>query len=352
MPSKLDAAAAVGIQGIEIFHEDLDQAAAALPGGSTPSTRLQTAHTFRSLCSSLGLSILCLQPFMHSEGLLDPSARWTKLTELAEWMSLACALGTDLIQLPASFLPATQLSSDIDIIAADMREVADLGAAHSPPLRFAMEALCFSTHVDTWEASLAVVRRVDRANFGLCLDTFNIAGRVYGDPAAVDGMVPDACAAMDATVARLARVPREKVFFIQVVDAQRLEAPLVPGHELYDEEMSPRMAWSRNCRLFYGEEERGAYLPITQIVKAIICDAGYRGWVSMEYFNRDMAEPGADVPRQLAGRAMRAWRRLEDDLGLVDGEVVSGPLEEVVREQTQSQRTVQHVGHRAEVSVL
>ncbi|KAF2157350.1 3-dehydroshikimate dehydratase [Myriangium duriaei CBS 260.36] len=319
MPEKLDQAAAAGLEGIEIFFEDLDYAAKALPGGSCEQNRKTAAKRIRELCTERGLTIICLQPFLHSEGLLDRSKRAEILQELKHWFDLASILGADLIQMPATFLPRKDLTSDIGVIVSDMREVADLGAAHDPPFRFAMESLCFSTHIDTWEQCWDVVSRVDRPNFGVCLDTFNIGGKIYGDPASPTGTIHNATNVAAASISRLAHMRNpDKIFYIQVVDAERLSSPLIPGHPLYDPTQPARMSWSRSCRLFYGEQDRGAYLPIKDITRAIINDLGYRGWVSMEYFNADMTDPNPDVPARLAKRAMAAWARITEDTGLAE----------------------------------
>jgi len=315
MASKLDEAASAGLEGVEIFYEDLEYYAKSLPGGATGKTLKQAAHEIRSMCDSRGLEIICLQPFMHSEGLRDRQRRAAKLEELKSWFALAQILRVDLIQMPASFLPEHEITGDMDVIVQDFREVAELGAAYSPPFRFAFESLCFSTYINTWEQSWAVVQRVNMPNFGCCLDTYNIGGRVYGDPASADGKMPNAEAELTASMQRLvATVDVRKVFFVQVVDAEKLGKPLVPGHEFYAPDQCSRMSWSRNCRLFYGEQDRGGYLPIKAITRAIIDGLGFRGWVSMELFNRSMNDGDASVPRAHARRAMVSWFKILDDM--------------------------------------
>lgn len=317
MPTKLDEAAAAGLEGIEVFFEDLEYLAQVMEGTTTTEKQKKAARCIRELCEARKLSIICLQPFLHSEGLRDEAKRAMKLEELKHWMDLGLILGTDLIQMPASFLPEEDITPDTDKIVSDMQEVADLGATYDPPFRFAMESLCFSTYINTWEQCYDIVCRVNRPNFGICLDTFNIGGIVYGDPADVSGTVPDAEKTAQNSIAALGKaIDPSKIFFIQVVDAQRLTSPLVSGHPLYSPEQPARMSWSRNCRLFYGEHDRGAYLPIKDITKAIIQETGYRGWISMEYFNADMAEPAPDTPRKLARRAMSAWNRIIADNNL------------------------------------
>jgi len=105
-----------------------------------------------------------------------------------------------------------------------------------------------------------------------------------------------------------------KVFYLEVVDAERLEAPLVEGHKFYNAEKPCRMSWSRNCRLFYGVKERGAYLPINEISKAIFQDPGYKGWVSLELFNRRTSDKEESVPRELASRGAVSWLKLVQDI--------------------------------------
>ncbi|OMP82026.1 3-dehydroshikimate dehydratase [Diplodia seriata] len=332
MPAKLDQAALHGFRGIELFHEDLEYMARELPGGATPENQLAAASAIHELCAARGIEVLCLQPFMHYEGLRDRIEHAMRIEKMRLWLALAKALRTTVVAIPSTFLPRDQVSGDVDLIVADLREVADMGARETPPVSFAYEALAWGTHVDTWEKSWDIVRRVDRPNFGLCLDSFNIAGRIYADPAAATGTTEDAEQAVKASVARLLRdVDPKKVVYVQVVDAERLDKPLLPGHEFYNAEQPARMSWSRNCRLFYREEAHGAYLPVREICDAIFNGLGIQGWVSMELFNRCMADEHPDTPARLAKRAAESWTRLVEDLNLVDGDLIQS--QEVEPEQ-------------------
>ncbi|CAJ2499644.1 Uu.00g024970.m01.CDS01 [Anthostomella pinea] len=306
-----------GYQGIELFHEDLLDIAQQLPGGATAENELEAAHIIRQLCHARRIAILCLQPFAHYEGLLDRQQHSRRLDKLSFWFQLARVLRTDIVQIPSSFLPASELSEDRSLAVADLRKVADMGLQEQPPIRFVYEALCWGTRCDLWEQSWEIVQAVDRPNFGLCLDTFNIAGRIYADPAASTGRTSNCDEAVRESIARLvADVDVRKVFYVQVVDAERLAQPLIKGHAYYNEEQPTRMSWSRNCRLFYGEKDRGAYLPITGISKAIFHGLGFEGWVSMELFNRRMSDEDAVVPEELASRGAVAWEKLVKDMKL------------------------------------
>ncbi|EDU42180.1 3-dehydroshikimate dehydratase [Pyrenophora tritici-repentis] len=312
---KLSMAAKHGLEGIELFYEDLVDHA----GSDSPAALLAGAASVRDLCCSLSLEIVCLQPFMHYEGLLDRQRHAERIEEMKLWMKLAHVLGTDLIQVPSSFLPRDQLSSDIDFIASDLREVAELGLKQTPVIRFAYESLSWGTVVDKWEVCWDIVSQVDRPNFGICLDSFNILGRIYADPTSETGMVYGAEQEVRDSICRLVdriKPHREKIFFIQIVDAERLTQPLLPGHPFYNAEQPARMSWSRNCRLFYGETKRGAYLPVKDVTHAIIKQIGFDGWVSMELFNRVMNRTDETVVEELAERAGAAWNKIRCDLAL------------------------------------
>lgn len=316
---KVQQASSQGFQGIEIFYEDLEYEAKRLHDVETPSDDqiLSAASSIRQLLDNLNMAVIGLQPFLFYEGLKDREQHARLIQKIKLWFKIVERLGTNTIQIPANFLPADQLTGDMDVIVDDLVELADLGLQQNPPVRFAYEALCWSTHVDTWEKSWEVAQKVNRPNFGLCLDTFNIAGRVWGDPASPTGKTPNADQDLKESMERLVRdVTLDKVFYIQVVDAERMETPLVEGHPFHVDGNPVRMNWSRNARAFMYEEDRGAYLPVERIAKVLIEDMGYKGYISMELFSRTMSEEGKDVPRQHAERGIKAWNKLVERLRL------------------------------------
>ncbi|KAF2159901.1 hypothetical protein M409DRAFT_70780 [Zasmidium cellare ATCC 36951] len=321
--TKLAEASKAGFKGIEIFYEDLGYLASTYntsatnkdsTGSNTPvadEDLIRTAGEVRNWCLEFGLRVICLQPFMFYEGLVDRGEHAKRIEKLKVWFRLVEILGTDLILIPSNFLPAVDITSDIDAIVRDMLEVADLGARENPPVRFAYENLAWGTYIDTWEQVWSIIQKVDRPNFGFCLDTFNIVGRIWADPAAPSGKTPSADEDLDQSLARLKEtIDPQKIFFAQVVDAERMEEPLVEGHPWYQEDQPARMSWSRNARLFAGEE--GGYLPILRVLDVLFRDLEYEGWVSMELFSRDMADPDADVPESLARRGIESWRWLNE----------------------------------------
>jgi len=328
---KLDMAAKYGIKGIELFYEDLESYTIEMFQESTPNHLIKAAREIKTMCDDKGLEINCLQPFMHYEGLLDRNKHAERVEELRLWCTLVRTLGTGLIGLPSSFLNKDEITGDLDVIVCDLQEAADVAAEQDPPIRLAYEgeqeivnryskslllaALAWGTYVDRWEQSWDIVQKVQRSNFGLCLDTFNIAARIYADPTAKSGKTPEAEDEVIASCRRLKEtVDTSKVFFLQVVDAEQLDQPLVKGHPFYSVDQPARMSWSRNCRLFYGEQERGAYLPVKQILKMIVNTLGYRGWLSAELFNRSMADPAPCTPAEHARRAAAAWKAIIEDI--------------------------------------
>ncbi|KAG9676795.1 xylose isomerase-like protein, partial [Aureobasidium melanogenum] len=320
---KMKAASASGFQGMEIFYEDLEYYAKSLDPSADQSTTpspvqlVTAAKKVKTICDENDLNIIGLQPFLFYEGLRDREQYAQLIEKLHVWFDIVDALDTDIIQIPANFLPEDQITGDMDTIVADMAEIADLGLKRARPIRFAYENLCWSTYIDTWDAAWEVVQRVDRPNFGMCLDTFNIAGRVWADPAASTGMVDGAEAALDASLKRLVEtVDVAKVFYIQVVDAERIDPPLDEKHPFHAEGQPSRMSWSRNARCFIYETDRNAYLPVERVARAIIEGLGFEGYVSMELFSRTLTDPEPDVPASHAQRGIKAWEKFANALKL------------------------------------
>ncbi|CAI7579753.1 unnamed protein product [Penicillium bialowiezense] len=310
LPGKLMQAAAHGFEGIELFFDDLDCYAQRVFAGD----HHEAARSTRRMCDRLGMTIICLQPFsIESDRLVNE--------KLPKWFTLARALGTDMIQVPSNFLGpdpetgAARTTGDRAVIVRDLQRLADLGAGAG--FRFVYEALCWGDHVNTWEASWEIVRDVNRPNFGLCLDSFNIAGRVYADPASPDGCTPNAAADLAASLERLrtANIDPAKIFYVQLVDGERLSAPLDEKHPFHVAGQPTRMNWSRNARLFPFEESRGGYLPILDVARVFFEDLGFRGWVSLELFSRTLGETDAFVPADHARRGIDSYNKMAHVLG-------------------------------------
>jgi len=342
---KLQAAAAAGLRSIEIFFEDIAQLAQqfrhdptvlALHFQPTPThirlgfshqdeVLLSCAQQIRQWCSDTTphrLEIICLQPFMHYEGLLDVNAHEERMKKLELWSQIAKQLGTTLIQIPSNFLSEQECSGDRARIVADLKKVAEIGAQQVPVIRFAYEALCWGTHINTWDAAWEMVEAVDMENFGTCLDTFNIAGRVYADPKNSSGKNASADTDIAISIQKLRDTfshPKnlKKVFYVELCDGEMLDAPLDDKHLWYNAEQPARMTWSRNARLFPFEtdmresKDQGrmpGYLPVAPIFDALL-DVGFEGFISFEVFNRSLNQEGDHVVLAHQERAATAWQR-------------------------------------------
>jgi 4-hydroxyphenylpyruvate dioxygenase len=243
------------------------------------------------------------------------------------WMDILHILGGDTILIASNFIPPdpttgdSKLVADPETIADDLRLLATLGAARSPPVKFAYEALAWGTYINTWEASWDMVLRVDMPNFGLAIDTFNIAGAVYADPGAVGGRNgPQAEANLRQSLNRLATtVNPEKIFVVQMADGEQLTEVLEPGHPFYVPGQPSRMSWSRNARLFLCEEGRGGYLPVLEVLRTVV-KMGWSGWMAYEIFSRTLAGPDHDLPETHAERASRSWAKVAAHLGFPAGD--------------------------------
>jgi 4-hydroxyphenylpyruvate dioxygenase len=322
LDQKLRQARASGFEGVEVFYEDLEYLAKTYgveTGQESESVRveelLRAAEQIRQLCDELGLEIVSLQPFMSYDGLVDRAEHAAKIEILKVWFRIAKVLRTDIIQVPSNFQRVDSISGDRDLIVSDLVEMADMGAKEDPPVRFAYENIAWGTFIDTWETAWEVIERVNRPNFGYCLDTFHIAGRVWADPASPSGKTPNADADLSASLHRLAQtIDVGKIFYVQLADAEKMVPELSSAHPFHVDGQLPRMSWSRNARLFPYEVDRGAYMPVVEIVKVVLKELKFEGWISMELFSRSLAEADSSVPEAHATRGMKAWKRLIQDL--------------------------------------
>src|SRR3954454_13051005 len=100
-----------------------------------------------------------------------------------------------------------------------MIEVADLGSKEQPPSSLRMRTWLGGHSSIHGKGMWEMVRRVYRWNFGVCLDTFNIVGRVWADPQREDGMAEqDPGERMAGSLKRMVKeVDVTNVWYAQVV---------------------------------------------------------------------------------------------------------------------------------------
>ena len=251
--TKLEAIAAAGYDGIEIFEQDF------LASDLSPRAAGQMVRDH-------GLEVLLFQPFRDFEGLPDP-LRARAFTRARRKFALMNELGTDLMLICSSVHP--QSLGGIDRAAEDL---ADLGAvAADYGVRVGYEALAWGRHVDDHRDAWEIVRRADHPQIGLILDSYHTLAR---------GIDPDT----------IRRIPGEKIFFVQLADAPAIRMDL-----LY---------LSRHFRCMPGEGD----LDVTAFLRAVLA-TGYDGPLSLEVFNDQFR---AGLPRLVALDGHRSLINLMD----------------------------------------
>ena len=259
LPEKLEAIAAAGFDGIEIFEQDF------IAHDGNP-------REVGDLIRSMGLDITLFQPFRDFEGLPEP-LRAKAFDRAERKFDLMQELGTDLVLVCSSCHP--QALGGIDRAAADFRELGDRAAKRG--LRVGFEALAWGSHVNDHRDAWEVVRRADHKNVGLILDSFHTLARKI-DPETIR------------------RIPGDKIFFVQLADAPAIDMDL-----LY---------WSRHFRNMPGEGD----LNVTAFMRAVMA-TGYAGPISLEIFN-DQFRGGR--PTGIAKDGYRSLVALMDDVRVAE----------------------------------
>ncbi|QHC97825.1 MULTISPECIES: 3-dehydroshikimate dehydratase QuiC [unclassified Pseudomonas] len=253
LPEKLEAIAAAGFDGVEIFENDL------LYYDGSP-------REIKQMCADLGIAITLFQPFRDFEGCRrDRLAR--NLERAERKFDLMQELGTDLV-LVCSNASADSVG-DQQILVDDLRLLAEHAGARG--LRIGYEALAWGRHVNTYQQVWDIVRQADHPSLGVLLDSFHTLS-LKGDPRPI------------------ADIPGDKIFFVQMADAPILAMDV--------------LEWSRHFRCFPGQGEfdlPGFLAPIIQ--------SGYTGPLSLEIFNDGFR---AAPPRANAADGLRSLLYLEE----------------------------------------
>jgi 4-hydroxyphenylpyruvate dioxygenase len=229
LPEKLEAIAAAGFDGVEIFENDF----LAFDGSPADVGKMVRDH---------GLTITLFQPFRDFEGMPEPHRSRT-FDRAERKFDVMQQLGTDLVLVCSNVSPISL--GGIDRAAADFNELGERAAKRG--LRVGYEALAWGRHIhdhrDAWE----IVRRADHSNVGLVLDSFHTLSRKID-------------------INSIRSIPKDKIFIVQLADA-----PLIDMDLLY---------WSRHFRNMPGEGD----LPVAAFTSAI-AETGYEGYYSLEIFN-------------------------------------------------------------------
>lgn len=303
---KLQAAKDNDFSGIELVYSDL-----LFHAASHNQTTRTSAVQIRDLCHKLSLEILTLNPFKNFEGNCGISLQ-ERLAIADEWFEVAVEVGTSIIQMPSQFLENS--TGDEAVIVPELRALTDSAAVYG--LKIAYEAVAFARHNALWQDSLRIVEAVNRPNFGLCLDSFHIHARIWGDACAPRGVLPHATENLARSMEEfLQKCPREKILYIQLSDASRFSPPLTDASPLLEdlEVRDFRLAWSRNFRPFPMEEP--GYFPVVDIARTWLLDYGWEGWLSLEGF---LSETGEQLngPEVMARRGRESIARLHAQLSI------------------------------------
>jgi len=252
LPEKIDAIAAAGFDGIELFEPDFTHFAG-------------TAQDLRSMCDERGLVIELFQPFRDFEGMPDVQYR-RNLDRAERKFDLMAALGVRLMLVCSNTSPLAL--PDVELAAAQLRELAQRATQRG--MRIAYEALAWGRHVKLWRQAWRIVEKGADPNLGLVLDSFHTLS-LKDDPAGI------------------ASLPGEKIFFVQMADAPRLDLNVIE--------------WARHHRNFPGQGQFDVVGFFEQAVRA-----GYTGPLSLEIFNDVFRE---SPNRRIAVDAMRSLQWLE-----------------------------------------
>ncbi|KIV79876.1 hypothetical protein PV11_07417 [Exophiala sideris] len=318
LPEKLKAIAGAGFDAIELSMPDIltyGQQISETKKEIDPkdyATLRSVAQKIGELCKQQGLKILILQPFANFEGWPKGSPEREDAFDRAKgWMSIMEAAGTDMMQIGSS--DAEGISSSFDYLASDLAELADIFAEKG--FRIAYENWCWATHAPTWKDVWEIVKKADRPNLGLCLDTFQSAGGEWGSPMTKSGLIEDVDKSeldksWKASCEELSKtVPAEKIFFLQISDAYKMDPPL---EDKADESgLRPRGQWSHDYRPV---PYNGGYLPVEDFTKAVLA-TGFRGWLSMEVFDGKAPEKYGDDMTPYAKGAFVSLQKLLNEAG-------------------------------------
>jgi 4-hydroxyphenylpyruvate dioxygenase len=255
LSEKLQAIAAAGFRGVEIFENDL------LSYDGTP------ADVAKEI-ADLGLTLITFQPFRDFEGMPDAQRRRT-FDRAERKFDLMQELGC------ASLLVCSNVSPDasggIDRAAADFRELGERAAKRG--LKVGFEALAWGRHINDYRDAWEVVRRADHPAVGLVLDSFHIYAR-------------------RTDLRQLNAIPGDRISLVQLADAPWLDMDV--------------LTWSRHFRCFPAQGD----LPLVDFMTAV-AGTGYHGDLSLEIFNDQFR---AGPPRAVAIDGQRSLIYLMDQL--------------------------------------
>lgn len=306
LDQKILAAAQHGFAGIELVYPDLSAYA------ETNNLSMSTAaENIKELCADHKLAIVSLAPFENFEGSTTPLEE--RLEIARHWIGIARKLGALYLQIPSHY-KAEESTGDEALRISDLQKLADIGSAEQPVVSIAYEALSWGTHYSTWEDSLYVVEKVNRSNFGLCLDNFHVITKLWASAFEESGKFPNADNDLAQSLRRFKdHCPLDKIFYLQFSDGELFDPPFSDKHPWYLQGEAPEFTWSKHARPFPLESELGGYMPVVGVARTWIVESGFEGWVSLEVFDRRMREEGFSMDTA-ARRGIESWGKVKAEL--------------------------------------
>lgn len=299
---KIQTAAHHGFEGVEIVYGDLktysDLHNLSMSAG---------AEKIRRMCNDYNLSVIALAPFENFEGSTSPLQ--DRLTIAAHWIDISRTLRAKYLQVPSQY--DRNCIGDEAVVVSELQQLADLASAAAPVISIAYEPMSWGIHYPTWELALRLAQLVDRDNFGICLDSFHIITRMWASPFEPSGQYPNAMQDLADSLHRsVTQLPMDKLFYVQLSDGERFDPPFSKTHPWYVEGEAPEFTWSKHARPFPLESEMGGYMPVAETAQAWLVDKGFKGWVSLEIFDRRMRDESFK-PEVAASRGQKSWEKLQ-----------------------------------------
>jgi 4-hydroxyphenylpyruvate dioxygenase len=255
LSEKIEAIAAAGFKGVELFENDL----LAFDGSPADVRRMVEDH---------GMKIVTFQPFRDFEGM--PEQQRKRAFRRAERkFQIMEKLGCDLLMVCSNVSP--ERLAGIDRAAEDFRELGILAANHG--IRVGFEALSWGAHINDYRDAWEVVRRADHTSVGLVLDTFHILAR-------------------KTELGSIGSIPGDRIFLVQLADAPVLNMDY--------------LSWSRHYRCFPGQGD----LPLSDFL-SVLSTTGYDSLLSLEIFNDEFR---AGSPRAVAIDAQRSLTFMKEQM--------------------------------------
>lgn len=328
LTSRLRAAASAGFTHVELFDDDwsaylnLTLQSRRLPPPASPwdptPENLSIARDLGSLVRCLGLTITCSQPARDVEGIIDSSDRAAALQHVAARFPFLRAMEIEMIFLCASTRDDVGVCHEPHVVASDLAELGDMAAAYAradggPVIRIAYEGLSWATRNNTWQRAWDVVRRADRPNVGLVIDTFHVIVQEFPSPLNPTVPFPRYSTEKSLSILRAsmssfaATVPGSKVFLVQLADAAAIDLAIFLA--LGSTPRERLRTYARTRRLHPGG--KGGWMP-TEVVVQAVQKAGYKGPWSLEIFHSRLEDPEKEVPRREAEEGQKSFRWLKE----------------------------------------